>query len=296
MPLNNFDNCGIDVNPTLQTGSDLVDKAHLVHPIHSLPHGAVNPDATSILDVLEKLERSRKMCFNRYRNWYNLHDGRCLKITDPRSDRGIEEARVMDFIRTHTSIPVPQILMLFSDAEGRYMVMEYIPAPSLESVYNSCSLEELQGIIQQIGDIIQQIRSLPIPQQDTIGAWQGKPFNNVIFDPLPWDKYPPLASAFKSVAEFDAFWLKRSKIDISLPSPAAARIVLSHGDLHGGNILVKDGKVVGVVDWDTFGWDSLRTTGLLWSKALESELGPEGEFQRCYQKLILESYREPVRY
>lgn len=29
---------------------------------------------------------------------------------------------------------------------------------------------------------------------------------------------------------------------------------LSHGDLNDENIIVRDGKVVGVLGWDTFGW------------------------------------------
>lgn len=32
------------------------------------------------------------------------------------------------------------------------------------------------------------------------------------------------------------------------------RIVLSHGDLHPDNIMVKDGKITGLIDWELAGW------------------------------------------
>jgi aminoglycoside phosphotransferase (APT) family kinase protein len=32
------------------------------------------------------------------------------------------------------------------------------------------------------------------------------------------------------------------------------RIVLAHGDLHQANIMVKDGKITGLIDWEFAGW------------------------------------------
>ena len=37
-------------------------------------------------------------------------------------------------------------------------------------------------------------------------------------------------------------------------APSSDELVFTHGDLAGRNILVKDGKLVGLIDWELSGW------------------------------------------
>ncbi|KAF8950807.1 kinase-like domain-containing protein, partial [Flammula alnicola] len=208
------------------------------------------------------------------------------------------EARVMDFIHCHTAIPVPRVHMIFERDKVFYNVMDFIPGTPLDHLYATSSPEALRDIARELSGFIQQIRSVPIVPRTTLGSWDGKP---------PAVGYECGAiQCFKSVAEFDAYWIKRSKLDISLPSTEHAMVVPTHGDLHGENILVEDGKIVAIIDWDTFGWypdfwellSVWRAGGVSkkWRGALEGVFGPLTERHLLYMTLLHSSFEEPLRY
>lgn len=37
-------------------------------------------------------------------------------------------------------------------------------------------------------------------------------------------------------------------------APSSPKLVFTHGDLAGRNLIIKDGKLVGLVDWEWSGW------------------------------------------
>jgi len=87
-----------------------------------------------------------------------------------------------------------------------------------------------------------------------------------------WDwsivkKPPPLLRAFEELREWVA--------------TADLRVCAIHGDFHTGNVLVRDGHVAGIVDWQFArrDWPALELAGMVWdlcssgeSTALDSAL------------------------
>jgi aminoglycoside phosphotransferase len=156
----------------------------------------------------------------------------------------------MEFIREKTRVPVPKVHFAFFHNDWTYIVMDFIDADTLDEAQLSLSETHLSLIAVQLKDIVTQIRDLGGPHV-TMGSWPRGPFRNCYF------RQQPPEEEFKGMEEFQGYWAGRageggdeSKSEVA---PTCAS-VLTHGDLSSRNLLVKDGCIVAVIDWDTFGW------------------------------------------
>jgi hypothetical protein len=276
-----------------------------LYTLHSLPAEVLNPSEIDILDIMAKLDACKEKRLGIH-FCYNLEDGHFVKISGPRLSGGFEEARIMDFIRVRTKIPVPRVRMVFERDGLSYTVVDYIDGKELHLSYSDHSLAEVEDIARQLKDIIHQLRAIPLVPPSTLGTWESKPFQNIWFSPLLWDIHVTPSSVFQSVADFNLYWIKRSKLEILLPWADPSKIVLSHGDLNSTNIIVRDGKIVSIVDWDTFGWypdfwellppRSVARGSTKWQMALDSIFGPKTDFSSTYMKILDAAFEEPFQY
>ncbi|TFK64980.1 kinase-like protein [Pluteus cervinus] len=269
----------------------------------NLPLSITNPSQESVRDVLEKLSTSKES--SPYSTWHNLQDGRCVKHGPP-SSITISEAQIIEFVRQSTSIPIPKVHMVFEHENEFHIVMDFIEGSQLFPNSLFLPSDDQEVIAAQLGDITQQIRSLPLPAQTVLGSWEGGPYRNTYFR-VPWDKSILPAAPFQSVSEFHEHWVKRgSQADVdppSLPNPNEIPIVPTHGDLSGRNILIKQGRIVAVVDWETFGWypnfwETMiirRNTPAVpgWLEAFERAIGPRTSLDEGYIRMLEGAFREP---
>ncbi|CDO68393.1 hypothetical protein BN946_scf184815.g40 [Trametes cinnabarina] len=204
---------------------------------------------------------------------YDLGDGRVVKAGRAVS---VEEAKAMIFIRAHTTIPVPEVYMVFKHEGWIHIVMERIDGVALREAqkYNSegrytpdnalTSTEGLRNILRQLRQIIDELQDLGRrfpPNEPHFGSWPHGPYRNSYFaGDMP-------ITAFRTISDFHGYWLNRLDDEYKgtetyedlrrLQSNSANRTVtpvLSHGDLAPRNILVKDDRIVAIVDWETLGW------------------------------------------
>ncbi|CAK7220515.1 hypothetical protein SCUCBS95973_004184 [Sporothrix curviconia] len=141
------------------------------------------------------------------------------------------------------------------------LVMEYMPAANLRTVWKSLSSRAKESLTVELGDILKRMWQLPAPA-DFIGG---------ISEDMG------LALAEKSSENWEFHGQRGWKTDFfrrNLPSALSGHpFKLTHGDLHPANILVEldesgdksggnDGnngneaqyRVKAIVDWDTAGW------------------------------------------
>ncbi|OSD00714.1 kinase-like protein [Trametes coccinea BRFM310] len=118
--------------------------------------------------------------------------------------------------------------------------------------------------VTQIGDDFRrafaELRSIPPPDSDAVSALGGRPLNIIRCTVIPRQFGP-----FQSQQAFKAAILSQVSLDSAhllpdlrrIAEPVHAkrhRIVFTHADLHPGNILVKDGRLAGIIDWERAGW------------------------------------------
>lgn len=214
-----------------------------------------NPSQDAINAVLLEINGAQPFSSSRFvTNTSNdaficrLSGGRFVKCG---ANVSISEAKAMEYVRVNTSIPVPKIYLAFRHDKHSYIVMEFIDAETLDNAQFLLSQDQLYSVAVQLQNIIAQLWKLG-GNNVAMGSWPRGPFRNCFF------RDSPPVEEFNTMDEFRAYWLGRiaetglvyeSNMVVSMQ-----RFVLTHGDLASRNILVENGHIVAIVDWETFGW------------------------------------------
>ncbi|RPA79512.1 kinase-like protein [Ascobolus immersus RN42] len=182
------------------------------------------------------------------------------------------EAEAMKYVSENTTIPVPAVESAYIDKGIGYILMSYIEGDALSAIWDTLDQSQKESIVMELKGYIQQLRMLK-PKQYFIGPYDGSHCRAAMFT-ASWgytnEKYGP----FNSEEEFNEGIVKAlsdrfppyarpppgqivPKDYILVQSVRALHgheSVFTHADLHGGNILVKDGKIVAILDWGEAGY------------------------------------------
>ncbi|KAI0532520.1 kinase-like domain-containing protein [Xylaria digitata] len=202
---------------------------------------------------------------------FHSRDGPCIPISKHKivkTGRRIHltEGATMRYLAENTTIPVPKVYCSFLHKNGAYVVMERIQGEELPRAWKSMSVESREDVLAQLRVIFQELHSLSPPSGTGVESCvEGSLFDSRI------SRRNPRFSPFKTIQEFH-FWLRRDlkpedlkdrekdqdwydlmdmmrQQDGHWPPPTFA-----HGDLNPFNVLLRDGKVVGLIDWEFSGW------------------------------------------
>ncbi|WP_245558818.1 phosphotransferase family protein [Aestuariimicrobium kwangyangense] len=137
--------------------------------------------------------------------------------------------------------------------DGPWYISERLPGRTLHDVWPSADQGTRRSMIESIGFALQALHRVPVPA-DLLPPW--------LRDALagkPWPAFhPPVVGAALQQVEAAPH---RPGHDMRLLADVAAWIqerlalfladehVLVHGDLHGSNVMVDDGRVTGIVDF-----------------------------------------------
>jgi len=260
-----------------------------------------------------------------------LSKGRCVKFGP---DVRLAEAEAMEYVRQNTTIPIPKVHHAFTlpnphtgrgvedDSPYGFIVMDFVEGDNLSDTARFMSAPKFAKIAKQLRDFAQQLRELGGSGCKAMGAWAGGPYDNIYYrdretgppirDPRRRRTEDPFAkpvlpqNPFSSMAELRDYWEARwRRVHVGEPpavdlSRISTDVVLSHGDLSLHNIIVKDGSVAGVIDWDTFGWypafwekfGCLRSahTKVTQAALVEEFGGRSDEAERPFLKLINDAF------
>jgi aminoglycoside phosphotransferase (APT) family kinase protein len=219
-------------------------------------------------------------------------------ILKDRPDEGAKariEAKTLEFLAeatatdTNINIPTPKLIRDWVDRDGRYFTLtERIPGQTLEQAWPSLSESQKISIADQVAQVRKQLRSNFI--STTIQSVdQGPCYPGLLF--LDMQPYGP----FHSDQEF---WDALAIAYDNLPSqvftnlkkrfPKSEPFVLSHCDLNLGNIMIRDGQVVGILDWEYAAYlpvwyeyisasFAFTEMDVEWKKVLRERLGVHGD-------------------
>ncbi|KAI0528277.1 kinase-like domain-containing protein [Xylaria bambusicola] len=202
---------------------------------------------------------------------FYTEDGLCVPISKHKivkTGRRIHltEGATMKYLAKNTTIPVPKVYCSFLHKKRAYIVMERIQGDELPQAWKSMSKESLEDVFAQLKAMIQELRSLtPPPGTGVESCVGGSLYDSRI------SRGTPRFGPFKTIQEFH-FWLRRDLKPEDLkdrerdqewddllemmrlqdgPWPAP---VFTHGDLNPFNIIVRNGKVASIIDWEFSGW------------------------------------------
>ena len=162
------------------------------------------------------------------------------------------EARVVDLL-AGSEVPHARHLAHGDGPDGPWYVSERLPGRTLYEVWPAADSHTRQAMIESLGFALRELHRVPVPA-DLLPPWlvdalAGKPRNAY---------HPPVVSAALQQVQ-DARRLhghdSRLLADVAdwilerLALFAADEPVLVHGDLHGSNVMVDQGRVTGLIDF-----------------------------------------------
>ncbi|KAL9089433.1 MAG: hypothetical protein Q9165_005754 [Trypethelium subeluteriae] len=173
----------------------------------------------------------------------------------------VAEALAMQYIATHTSIPVPKVHCAFECKGVTYIVMSRLPGTTIADAWHTRTDGSKAQLLEQLKKFIDEMRNLDQPRQGVVEGLDG----SKLFDPkLPegHQGYGP----FESIQDFHSYL----RHGLSGPFPDRQEVedlvdwqeneasdyntCFTHGDLCSTNILVEGNKISGIVDWESAGW------------------------------------------
>lgn len=159
------------------------------------------------------------------------------------------EAVALRFIKENTSIPVPKV---FSCGWDR-ITMEYVEGETLRDAWPQLTADQRSAVLDQLKGYISQMRSLNgkvLCRIDGEGALvtgfftrSGGPFRNMA------DFHNWLVRVPGALEPQPMFW---HQVTAQLNNDHG--IVFTHGDIAACNIMIRDGRIVAILDWEAAGW------------------------------------------
>ncbi|KAJ5720680.1 uncharacterized protein N7483_008614 [Penicillium malachiteum] len=190
----------------------------------------------------------------------------CLKA--PQS-----EPNALELVEKHTTIPASRLVDVGQYDGKTYMIMTVLPGEQLESVYHLMSYEECDRLAEDLGDCVAQLRRIPNNTPYRFANTAGGP----IYDHLLPDEEP--VGPYNNESDFNNHLL--GYIDCT-PEEAFQsngenrsmcqdhQSYFTHGDLHSTNIIMQNGRLSGIVDWECAGympdyWECIKARRASWS-------------------------------
>lgn len=155
------------------------------------------------------------------------------------------EKEALELIQAKTSIPVPQVYEYYKTVEFEHLVIENMPGITLEKAWPELDMDEKEKIADEIMAYVGEMRKLQSP--DIKAALHDR---------------KPLRSGLVDAGDFIRERFAKLPTNKNISAYIEARIsdlppqanVYTHCDLDWSNILVKDGKVSAIIDWELSGY------------------------------------------
>ena len=215
-------------------------------------------------------------------------------ILKERPDKGPKtEVITSKFLESHPGIPAPKILRDWVDGDGQYFVLtERMQGQTLEEAWSSLSDSQKTAIADQVVEVRSRLRSITSPsiqRVDGSAAYPGLLFSDLEphgpfhSDSELWD-----ALVISLQISPDKTPPQRALEILKKRMPKCQPYVLTHCDLNLGNIIVKDGTLVGILDWEyaaylpvwceyvsaSWGWTE---DDFQWKKLLQARMNHHGD-------------------
>ncbi|KAI0324883.1 kinase-like protein [Cubamyces sp. BRFM 1775] len=164
----------------------------------------------------------------------------------------VTEAQSILFVREHTSIPVPDVYLIFSVGRMFYYVADYIPGGDLQYQWSTLDVDSRQSVLRQTQHYLQELRSLP-PPGDMPGPVDGGECRCRWFSEDgagPFADHQDLVDWWNSLLPVEN---GRHTNDGEGQFTTHYSLVFTHGDFVPRNFIFHNGNLW-VVDWEQSGW------------------------------------------
>jgi aminoglycoside phosphotransferase len=189
----------------------------------------------------------------------------CIKYGDSVT---LAEANTLRFIAQHTTIPVPTVHHTFTHHGKTYILMERIRGETIAKRWRSLSDTSKASIFGQLIRMVKELRSIPSETTGISNVDGGPIYDSRLPQKSLWGPFDTIHDFHLALRNNVTYKSLETQIHGSLTRTAVSDMqqlvtfhesvtqtpVLTHGELSSFNILIREDKVVGIIDWETAGW------------------------------------------
>ncbi|KAJ6019003.1 hypothetical protein N7522_001070 [Penicillium canescens] len=168
------------------------------------------------------------------------------------------ELAALKYVAEHTSIPVPKVFNAHYYDNHLYIEMEYVRGMSLEAAWyrGHLSQDQKKSIITEVAGYISQLRKLKPPREGIVASAS---FNEALDHRVGSYTFGPFINhqGFHSYLRANVPIEDCNEVigpDVTKCHSRRYRSCFTHADIAPRNIMVENGKVSAIVDWQFGGW------------------------------------------
>lgn len=165
------------------------------------------------------------------------------------------EANALRMVEEYTSIPAPRLVDVGEYNGQNYVVMTLLPGKTLHEVFHLMSYQERNRFADDLSACVAQLRQIPnkTPYKfaNTIGGRIYDPRISCPSDADPCNteaEFYDILTAHHDCTAEEAFGEEYASLRQD------HRSFFTHSDLHASNILIENGCLCGIVDWEAAGY------------------------------------------
>jgi len=177
------------------------------------------------------------------------------------------EADALRFLNASgIDLPIPRLLDSIAIDGKTYTIMSRIPGSLLRDKMDQISEPDLRAIVNDVRTVLDRLWRLKQSPSDSgkvmlSASGHGLPDPVTFFDTY-WGPSPSVLECYFPMSanlsiESDNEWTEVEFVathDDAIRAVTADRVVWVHRDLRWQNILVRDGRLSGIIDWENSGW------------------------------------------
>ncbi|GAA5938316.1 hypothetical protein JCM10213_003263 [Rhodosporidiobolus nylandii] len=168
------------------------------------------------------------------------------------------EAKVTELARISTGLPIPQVYHVEKDADSTFLYLEEMPGEELSSVYWQLPPGQQRALSEEIKRVVKLLHGVKAPSGIRVGGFGRRTLSALLAD---CDLFPSLSSTAELHTFLQQLYITKNpskafeyESEVSPHLDNSAPLVLVHGDLHADNILVQDGKLCALLDFERAGF------------------------------------------
>ncbi|KAK9434689.1 chitinase 18-4 [Metarhizium brunneum] len=178
-------------------------------------------------------------------SWHRVIKGPC----DP------TEIEAMNYVAAHTTVPVPKIYAVHNEGHFTYIEMEFIRGETLEEAWEHLSKGQMTAIFDDLKNHLSSLRALQPPKQGMVSsALQNPAFDCRIgfrfFGPVSHDDFHSLTRGHLIMEDVEPFLGP----EVAKTHTGSYATYFTHADLAPRNIMVRNGRIIAIIDWAFAGW------------------------------------------
>lgn len=201
-----------------------------------------------------------------------------------------------------TTIPIPKIIRLSDPTDTfQFTLMERAQGDVLYNVYHTYTIEQRKSLAKQLGSYVRQWRQFTAPRAQKI---HGEQLHDILVGrcrgTIPdckrigytndeWIEHlsPELRQGLimeDETLKEDTPRLEERLKELKATLPDCDTYVFTHGDLNLSNIIVKDGIITGIVDWERAGFYPS------WAERVFAHMVPDEYFHEMFDYVAEDFY------